>query len=117
LPAASLAARHYECPIRKAVVQISSQHFVDHPAGKTDHLHTGGHQSALQRRGNRAANENLGSQAQELGHACRGFHCEKPPLFTPHRLAIFHVDQQKIDCDIKDGSDAALPLWNRDSHR
>lgn len=47
LPAASLAARHYECPIRKAVVQISSQYFVDHPAGKTDHLHTGGHQSAL----------------------------------------------------------------------
>jgi hypothetical protein len=115
-PAPPLAARHRELPIDEFAIQISSQHLVDHPAGETDHLHTGGNQSSLDWHGNRAADEDLGSEAQELGNAGERIRSKHPPLLTLDLVATLNINQQEIDRDIEHGRDATLPLWNRDSH-
>jgi hypothetical protein len=115
-PAPPLAARHRERPIYGFAIQISSQHLVDSPADETDHLHTGGDQSSLDWRGNRAADEDPGSETYELGNAGERIRCRQASLLTPNLAAAFNVNQQKIDRYIEHGGNATLPVWNRDPH-
>jgi hypothetical protein len=113
----SLAARHRERLIYEFAIQISSQHVLDHPAGETDYLHTGGDQSGLDRRGNRAADEDPGSEAQELGNTGERICCRQTPLLTPDLAATLNVNQPEINRDIVHGRNATLPVWNCDPHR
>jgi hypothetical protein len=116
-PAPPLATRHHKRPVRQLTPQKRIQHFLHGSADEADYAHARGSQSCLQRPGYRAADEDLRSQAQQLGRAGQRIAPQQPPRLPVDLPPILNVDEQQIAGDIEDWGYAALPMWNRDPHR